>query len=341
MKPKNETHRERRVSNLGLSALALSLVLGGCLDANEPGNLVPKTVDEDPSLPSLEINGTKVHAETFGNPTAPVVVVLHSGPGHDYRSLLRLREPVDGVRLEDRHFLVFWDQRGCGLSRRHDPNDVTIDTYDRDLVALLDKVSPGRPVVFVAKSWGGMYASRFIGLHPERVAGAVLMEAGPLTGALFDDVKSGIREFDFGSEWLNDITWVPTILSPEGHARADYALVQGLFADSQPGYHSSTTNREPLWRLGAVAFTQIQGEGVKNGKAVWDFTTGLDQFRHPVRFIASERNEVIGVEFQKRQMMAYPDADLAIVAGAGHDFPWTQPEATLRHIQSYLAKIGF
>lgn len=341
MNTHTETRRGSWSSRIGLGLLATALLLGGCLDANEPGNLVPRTVDEDPSLPSIEVNGTKLHAETFGDPAAPVIVVLHSGPGHDYRSLLRFREPVDGVRLEDRHRLVYWDQRGCGLSRRHDANEVTGDIYEADLVALLDKVSPGRPVVFVAKSWGAMFGTRFIGRHPERVAGAVLMEPGPLTGALYDDIKDGIRELDLGSEWLNDMTWAQTIVSPDGHARADYALLQGQLSDSQPRFHPSKTNREPLWRLGAVAFTQIQKEGIKNGKAVWDFTTGLDQFRRPVRFIASERNEVLGVEFQKRQMKAYPDADLAIVTGAGHDFNWTEPEQTRRHIDSYLAKIGF
>lgn len=338
-----EVHAENAGSKTkaGLGALGLGLILAACLDPSEPGNLVPKTVDEDPSLPSIEVNGTKLHAETFGDPAAPVLVFLHSGPGHDYRSLLRLREPIDGARLEDEHFVVFWDQRSTGLSRRHDSREVTAATYDRDLEALLDKVSPGRPVVFIAKSWGGMYASRFMGMHPERVAGAVLMEPGPLTGALFEEVKGGIREFDLGAEWLNDFTWAPTIVSSEDHARADYALLQGMFADSQPRYHPSTTNHEPLWRLGAVAFTSIQNEGLKNGKGVWDFTKGLHQFRRPVLFIASDRNEILGVEFQKRQMKAYPDAELAVVAGAGHDFNWTQPEGTLRPIVSYLVKIGF
>jgi proline iminopeptidase len=218
---------------------------------------------------------------------------------------------------------------------------VTLATYDEDLTALIDRFSPGRPVVLVGQSWGGMYASSFIGRHPERVAGAVLMESGPLTGALFEEVKSGIRSMDLGSEWLNDITWAQTIISPDGHGRADYALLEGHFADGAPGYHASTTDRQPIWRLGAVAFNRLQTEEVKDGKAVWDFTTGLSAYQRPVLFIASELNEVIGADFQRRQLTAYPSAELAIVGGVGHDFPWTQPDATLRFINSYLTKIGF
>ncbi len=330
--------------NRARTLAALTLVLftatsTACLDPNEPGNLVPPTVDEDPALPRVALNGSVFHAETFGDPAAPVIVMLHGGPGHDYRNMLRLRQPVDGVRLEDRHFVVFWDQRGCGLSRRHDPGEVTGAAYDADLLALIDTYSPGRPVVLLGHSWGGMYATRFISQHPDRVAGAVLMDSGPFTGALFEEVKSGIQELDLWSEWLNDYTWGHTAMSPAGHARADYLLALGKFGDSQPRFHESTT--EPTWRLGAVASTQIQKEGMSKGKGVWDFTKGLERYQRPVLFMGAELNEVIGAEFQKRQMKFYPNAELAVVAGAGHTHQWTHPEATLRPIFAYLAAIGF
>lgn len=321
------------------SFLALLLcTAAGCLDPTEDGNLVPPTVDGDPSLPRVELNGTVFHAETFGDPSAPVIVMLHGGPGNDYRELLRLRDPVDGVRLEDRHFLVFWDQRGSGLSRRHDPGDVTRAAYESDLAAILDRYSPGRPAVLIGHSWGGMYASLFIGRHPERVAGAVLMDTGPLTSALYEEVKGDIHHIDFGSEWLNDTTWAQTVVSPDGHARADYIRMLGNFGDSQPRQHiPPPRDRAPIWRLGAIANRALEGED----KGKWDFTQGLDRFQKPVLFMGAELNEATGAEFQKRQMTAYPNAQLAVVAGAGHDHEWTHPEATLRPVFSYLAAIGF
>jgi proline iminopeptidase len=321
--------------------LGLVPLLTSCLDPTEDGNLVPKTVDGDPSLPRVALNGSLFHAETFGDPAAPVIVLLHGGPGHDYRGYSRLRQPVDGVRLEDHHRLVFWDQRGSGLSRRHEPAEVTKEAYDADLLALLDRYSPGRPVVLLAHSWGGMYASFFIGAHPERVAGAVLMDTGPLTGAIFEELKSGIQEQDFGSEWLNDLVWGQAIVTPDEHARLDYILMLGFLGDGQPRYGMSTTDREPTWRLGAVANKELMRSGMSHGKGVWDFTTGLDRFQKPVLFTGSELNEVIGAELQKRQMKFYPQSQLAIIAGAGHDHHWTHPEETLRPILSYLSAIDF
>jgi proline iminopeptidase len=322
---------------ISLLSLLLLVPAPACLDPSADGNLVPPTVDDDPTLPRIAMNGSVFHAETFGDPTAPVIVMLHGGPGNDYRELTRLRRPVDGVRLEDRHFLVFWDQRGCGLSRRHDPGDVTNALYDTDLEALVDMFSPTRPVVFLGHSWGGMYATRFIAQHPDRVAGAVLMEPGPLTGALYETVKPSL---DFGSKWLNDYAWAQRTLTPDDQARADYFRMLGNLGNSQPGEGLSKTDPMGIWRLGAVA-SSIMNENMVHGKAVWDFTQGLDRFQHPVLFEASEFDEVLGVSLQKRQMGAYPNATLTVIAGVGHDHPWTKPEETLRPVFSYLTSIGF
>jgi proline iminopeptidase len=323
-----------------LLAIAI-LGLTACLDPGDDGNLVPKTADEDSSIPQLAFNGSRFHVETFGDPAAPVIVVLHGGPGGDFRALMRLRNPVNGVRLENNHLLVFWDQRGCGLSQRHPRDEVSLGAYDRDLTWIIDHFSPGRPVVLLGHSWGGMYATRYISNHPEKVAGAVLMEPGPLTGALFNEVKSTMFELDPLARWLNDYAWAESIVTPDGHARADYLRGLGAVGDLQPNYHSSKTDREPFWRQGAVAGAAINEEGIVDGEPVWDFTEGLDRFLTPVLFEASDLNTVIGIEFQQKQMRFYPSASLSVIAGVGHDFPWVKPAETLAPVFSYLSSIGF
>ena len=161
-------------------ALPLLLVIAtgcsGLMDPDEPGNLLPATVDEDPSLPSIELAGTRLHLQTRGDPADPVIVFLHGGPGGDHRSLLTLAETYDGASLADDHLLVFWDQRGSGLSRRHDKASLTIDRFVADLEVLVDRFSPSAPVLLIGESWGGMYATEFINCHPDRVRGLVLCD---------------------------------------------------------------------------------------------------------------------------------------------------------------------
>lgn len=322
------------------SWMALGLVgLGACetMDPREPGVLVPPTVAEDASLPAIDMNGSRFHLETFGDPANPVVIFLHGGPGGDYRSLRRLAERFDGYALTDEYFLVYWDQRGAGLSMRHDADVLTLDVYTHDLHTLVDRYAPGRQVFLIGHSWGGMLATQYVTAHPERVAGAVLLEPGPLDGATYERIRDDLFTLDLGAEWLNDYAWNGQFLSPEDHARMDYERMLGL-KDAQPRFHQRMdVDPAPSWRLGAVASRAIQEDGQDaNGVAVYDFTTGLSAFPTPVLFVAGSLSEVLGEAFQREQLAQYPAASLAVIAGAGHDLDWTHTAAVLAEVRAYL-----
>jgi proline iminopeptidase len=321
--------------------LTMTAVLASCtvLDASQDGNLVPKTVDEDETIPSVSFAGSKFHLETFGDPAKPTIIVLHGGPGDDFRQELRLKDRQGDYALTDDHFVVYWDQRGSGLSRRHDCSIYTMERLDEDLDTLVDMYGHGRPVILVGHSWGGMYATMYIDRHPENVAGAVLIEPGPLNGPLFDAIKGQLYDLDVFSETLNDVVWDNQFLSPDDQARADYELLIGM-RDGQPKFHQETAHDPaPVWRLGAVANKCVQKAGMKDGKASYDFTTHLAAFTKPVRFVASSENEVIGVAFQEKQRAYYPSSDLVTIAGAGHDAPWTHPAEVVAAIHGYLTSL--
>jgi proline iminopeptidase len=82
------------LGSLFLVALIGSIILYISTDGDYA---VPATVIADLSLPRVEIDGYTFHAETFGDPSNPVVIVLHGGPGGDYRSLLGLQEYSEDI----------------------------------------------------------------------------------------------------------------------------------------------------------------------------------------------------------------------------------------------------
>jgi proline iminopeptidase len=325
---------------LPIALAALAATACETMAPGDPGNLVPRTVAEDPNLPAIEMNGSRFHVETFGDPANPVIVFLHGGPGGDYRGMLRLAERFNGYSLADEYFLVFWDQRGSGLSQRHDSNVLTIDVYSNDLNTLVDRYSPGRRVFLIGVSWGGMFATRYINEFPQRVAGAVLVEPGPLDGATMERLKDDMFDLALGSEWLNDWAWNSQFFSPDDHARMDYERAMGV-RDGQPRFHQSTVDPEPSWRLGAAANRYIQEDGQdKNGVAIYDFTTNLTAYTTPVLFIAGAWSEVLGPSLQREQVLRYPSASLQVVNGAGHDVAWVKAAETLTHIRAYLTARG-
>lgn len=333
MRKTMHSHRWHGVS-IGLMCLAVAAC--ETMDPGEPGNLVPRTVAEDPSLPAIEMNGSRFHVQTFGDPANPVIVFVHGGPGSDHRSLLRLGERFGGQSLADEYFLVFWDQRGSGLSKRHGKDLLTIDVYTDDFNTLVDRYAPDRPVYLIGESWGGMLATRYINTYPHRVAGAVLIEPGPLDGPTAERLEDDMFDLSLTAEWLNDWAWNSQFLTPDDHARMDYERMLGA-KNSQPRFHERKVNPSPVWRMGAAANRYIAEDGQdKNGKYIYDFISNLDAFPTPVLFIAGARSEVLGESLQREQVLHYPSAELRVVAGAGHDVAWVKTEEVLAHVRQYL-----
>ena len=325
-------------SNRWLPVALIGLTVSACdvMSPSDPGALVPKTVMEDASIPAIEMNGSRFHVQTMGDSTKPVIVFLHGGPGGDYRSMLRLAERYGGRSLADDYFLVFWDQRGSGLSERMAKGTLTIDRYVADLDALLDRYSAGRKAYLVGLSWGGMFATKYINERPQRVAGAVLIEPGPLDGVTMERLKGDIQDFRIGSELVNDIAWNGQFLSPDDHARMDFERMLGV-RDGQSKFHLSRTDPEPAWRLGAFASRYIMEDAQDgHGKFNFDFTTKLAAYTTPVLIVAGSRSDVLGPSLQEKQVRRFPHASLQVVNGVGHDVAWVRAPEVLALVESYL-----
>ncbi len=116
----------------------------------------------------------------------PVTVVFCHGLGLDQGAWHYQRRD-----LEDAGRLVFWDQRGHGLSGRGADERLTIDQLGDDLKLVLDAVAPSGPVILVGHSMGGMTVMALADRHPqlfgERVVGVALLatSAGKLAGVGF------------------------------------------------------------------------------------------------------------------------------------------------------------
>lgn len=331
----------RRAVAVALLALWAS-ACGETLSPEDPGNLVPKTVAEDATLPQITINGTRIHAQAFGDPTKPVVVLLHGGPGEDYRRFLRLIQRYNGYALTDDYYVVMWDQRGSGLSERVNPGTLTQAQYVADLSAILDHYAPGRKALLVGESWGAMFATRYINELPQRVAGAVLIESGPLDGVTMERLKNDITDTPLWSEFLNDWAWSSQFFSPDGHARMDWQRAQGANGQSAPRFGESKTDPVQFWRQGAAANYYVMKDGQNgHGKFEYDFTTHLSAYGTPVLFIAGERSEVLGASLQAEQLKKFKSATLQVISGAGHDVAWVKASDVVVRLRAYLnARVG-
>jgi proline iminopeptidase len=317
--------------------LLLSLALVGCLDPSAPGNLVPKTVDEDPSLPRIEVAGALFHAEAFGDPAAPIVMVLHGGPGVDYRGLLPLQAlAADGYRV------VFWDQRGAGLSQRFDKDYYTLNGYLDDLRSVIEHftVRPDQPLAFIGHSWGAMYATWFINQYGDyggRVRGAVLSDPGGFTKKQLDDFMSRFMgAYPITGEQFNDAVWASQFMSADDHARADY-MMKLVDIRGTPSEGADDSNPMPSWRFGAVvnkALFALAEQG-------FDWTTNLRSYPQRVLFLRGDLDTAHTLESQQEMASSYASADIVTIHGVGHEQVWERPDEYLAHTRDYFRSIGF
>lgn len=330
----------------GASMLALGLVgFVGSYLACSGQYAVPATTTDDPGLPSRNVGGYRYHLEVFGLPTHPVVIVVHGGPGGDYRYLLPL-EP-----LSDEYQVVFYDQRGSGLSPRVGDAQLGLERHVDDLQAVIDSISPHAPVRLVGHSWGAMLAAVYLDRHPDRVSHAVLAEPAFLTAERANEWYAAVGQLRpplslplLAGAWRSLMQSL-YIYGPDDDARDDFlhARLTGLELPGHPlaryycGADPSTAHA-PSWRAGARAFEAVLDEARgDDGRFTRDLVSPrLARYPHKVLLIAGGCNEVIGPEAQRQNMELFSNAELAVIPNAGHTMFGEQPEASLAVLRRYL-----
>ncbi|MCA9523541.1 MAG: alpha/beta hydrolase [Myxococcales bacterium] len=330
---------------LGSSLGLLGIFIGVLYLVSKPAYQLPKTVSDDASLPQIDLNGTRFHCLRFGSPDRPPVIVVHGGPGADSRYLLGLKA------LADRYYVIFYDQRGSGLSARVPSAQLTAEQALDDLHAMVTHFGRGRPVRLIGHSFGAMLVAAYLGRHPQQVAQAVLAEPGFLTPAMGDELFKATNGFlppmTARTLWLIARTFFESrkLSLPDDDAADDY-FVQKLIGVKDidlptKGYFCGETIRPELttvWRMGGRAARLIARSGMDaEGKHfVFDFSKNLKTFPRKVLLVASSCNRLIGVVWQKRHLPLFHDVQLVVIPNAGHYMVAENPTATLAAIRQYF-----
>ena len=323
---------KRKILKLIL-VFAAPLFFMGCekeLKTTDPGNLVPRTVDQDPNLPSIIVNGTQLHTEAFGNPADPMVVFLHGGPGSDYRNALNVKS------LADHYYVVFYDQRGSGLSKRHPKNSYSLQLMLDDLTAVIQhyRSSPTQKVFLFGHSWGAMLATAYINQYPAKINGAVLAEPGGFTWEEMKEYIEANKKLKLFTEATNDAVYPDQFLTGDenDHDVLDYKLNLQTVYSYAPGNTEGIEGPSPFWRNGAVVNKALFDIGEKEG---FNFRTNLSQFTTKVLFLYSEKNKAYGEAFAQQLSAAYPNVQLNRINGTGHELIYFAWDKVFPLVQTY------
>ncbi len=272
----------------------------------------------------------EIYYEVSGKADGKPVVVCHGGPGGGSTpSMRRYFDP-------ERYKIIVFDQRGCGKSRPH------AELKDNDTWALVDDMEALRGHLGVDQwqvfggSWGSTLALAYSQSHPERVTELVLRGIFTLRR---DELLWFYQE---GASWLYPELWADYLAPIPEAERGDlitayYKRLTGDDADEQ----LRAARAWSLWEGGTVSFypSQERMQSFTNEAFALAFAriechyfynagfferddqiiANIDRVRHIPGVIVQGRYDVVTpIKTAHDLACAWPEADLQIIADAGH-----------------------
>jgi non-heme chloroperoxidase len=269
-----------------------------------------------PTVPQLRLaskrlaSGPLVHYAEQGDPSGQALLFIHGWPDSWY-SWSRVLQFLPAT-----YQAYAFDQRGFGDSERPD-DGYTIDHFVADAVAFLDAVGLAR-VTLVGHSFGSFVARRVAEVHPERVAGLVLIGS-----ALTPDnevTREVLEVAQSLEEGLVPLEFVREFQASTLHISVPEAFFEGLVAES----------RKAPARVWRSSFDNL---------LTFDDADQLGSITAPSLIIWGDHDGLFPLEQQERLAATIPGAQLTIYPESGHSPNWERPERLAADLQTFLASI--
>jgi len=202
--------------------------------------------------------------------------------------------------------------------------------------AFVNYFSKDRKVVLIGHSFGGIMASSYAALYPERVESMILVEPGPL------NYEMSL----IGPKLSNDnlMTYMKALFEsfqiknpPDDKAAFDYVTGQ-LMIKANPGYWCNEIPHESVqgWRFSYDTYQNVIASfHDQDGKQI-NAIEGIESYEGPVLFMVGECNLVIGEEFQKEQMKYFNMSEIVVIPHSGHGLFAENPADSIKAINDFL-----
>jgi proline iminopeptidase len=273
------------------------------------------TLDPTPLSPgthTVEVNGVAQRYHVHG--TGPVCLAHPGGPGISWEYL---RMPLVEAHLT----MVYVEPIGTGDSGRLEshPHGYTRDRYADGLDAILSHL--GNPKVYLlGHSHGGFVAQHYALRRPERLAGVILYESAPVTGAEhFAEALRNVEAFALEYAGNPDLPNVLAAFQALGAISSDdqmVAAVRGLL----PAYFADYWAREAEFAAfrESVSGTHISGLDENLVPDVIDDRELLGALTVPTLVIAGRHDFICGVRWSEELAARIPGSELVILERSGH-----------------------
>ncbi|MGW7571558.1 alpha/beta fold hydrolase [Streptomyces tendae] len=278
------------------------------------GSLLPRGTH------SFTVGGIPQRYHVHG--TGPVCVAHSGGPGifWDY-----LRMPA----LEEHLTMVYVEPIGTGASGRlpSHPHGYTRERYSRFLEQLINRL--GVPEVYLlGHSHGAFVAAHHALERPDRLAGVMLYEGAPVTGAEHS-AEAGRRLEEFaarnaGHPGLPDVLAAFAAMSAITDDDSTVAVARGVL----PSYFADYWGREEQFApvREALRATYISGLDEKRSPEDIDDRAALKELNVPTLVIVGRHDVICGPRWGQELHRLIPGSRLVVLKDSGHLGHIEEPE---------------
>lgn len=272
--------------------------------------------------------------ETFGTPpplnsggggTSLPVIAVNGGPGLSHAYMM---QNDLWARLGKNHFVVLYDQRGTGKSKRvqkEAPQSMEAQVADLDAVRRSLKLDK---VVLVGDSFGGYVSMAYAAAHPEHVAKLVLSDSpGPSLAKLVHLLPDVFPDIEEQNEQEGKK------FGPE----TDAAAKAGLLNHFRMIFYSPQKRDAYMSHMGDLGYEPAVARAISKDIAQMDLTPKLAGFKFPTLVINGRFDMNVAPLTAWQLAHTIPNAKLVFFEESGHLPAYEEADKYLDVLEKFLS----
>jgi len=252
------------------------------------------------------------------------VIAVNGGPGLSHAYMLQNNV---WQRIAKNHFVVFYDQRGTGASKRLSPGaPQTMDAQVADLEAVRTALGLSK-FALVGDSYGGLLVIAYAAAHPGPVAKLV--------------VSDGL------ASWKSIVHLLPEVFPDKEEqgaadakklgAHTDAAAQEGLRNHFRMIFYSPEKRDAYLAQMGDLGYVPAIAKAVSSATSNLDLTSKLSGFHFPALIITGRYDMNVAPLTAWRRAHAIPGAKIVIFEESGHLPSHEEPDKYVEVLEGFLS----
>ena len=230
--------------------------------------------------------------------------------------------------------VIALDHRGHGLSDRDPEGRYDHESMAHDVAAAMDALGAARAVI-VGHSLGGRVAMRFAGMHPERVAGLVIVDSAPeLDARGTTRIRLDVQQQDPSFATRRDYEQVLHRQYPATKPEILNVLA-GHWAQQRPDGRFEL-RLDPAFMRGrrGVSEEELARWSETESKHLW---SALEKLPCPALVVRGAASDVLSADVaDKMADEVLKNGRLEVIARAGHSVMLDNPEAFEKALSSFV-----